>query len=322
VTGTAADDAAALVAEVRDHPARRLELALRFYDRQVGERSIRSYGRAVAAFMRWQIARGVLAAPTDDQPGSPWWRAVNEGLLRDTWEAASLVAGRPGPVSRPSVVQWVRFLRQPSSPEWYRAHNASIVAGYLDHRDLAQQEHPLERFFMDVALVRVLFAHALLAAPRLAVRHGRAIAPVLADPRWRGADLFLSLRNVLPDRYPLTELTVDQLIAEENYISRIIDYGLILPSTVDVYAYAAAVLDEPRVLDLVHDNVPAYAWPYEDRSAWRTARSPLARRLVTFLVGGGGKSAGHRVDARADGEKASWERPSDQARRRPLWPLS
>ena len=89
---------------------------------------------------------GVLAAPSADPPGSPWWRAVNEGLLRDAWQAELLVSGRPGTVARPSVAYWIRFLRRPSAKVWYRAHNASIVAGYLDHRDLSRQEHLLERF--------------------------------------------------------------------------------------------------------------------------------------------------------------------------------
>ncbi len=55
---TAEDEAAAMVAAVRDDPARRLELAARFYDRRVGRLSIRSYRRAELAFMRWQMTRG------------------------------------------------------------------------------------------------------------------------------------------------------------------------------------------------------------------------------------------------------------------------
>src|ERR1700678_2037056 len=124
---TAEGHAAELVAAVRNDPASRLELAAGFYDRRAGAAGIR---------------------------GSPWWRSVNEGLLRDAWEARLLAAGDPGTASRPSVRRWVQFLRQPSPRAWYLAHNASIVAGYLAHRDLAEREQPLERFFMDVALIR------------------------------------------------------------------------------------------------------------------------------------------------------------------------
>ena len=65
--------------------------------------------------MRWQISRGVLAPPNADQPGSAWWRAVNEGLLRDAWQADLLLSGQPGMASRRSAACWIRFLRLPSA---------------------------------------------------------------------------------------------------------------------------------------------------------------------------------------------------------------
>ena len=79
-----------MVAAVRDDPARRLELASSFYHDRPGHASIRSYRRAEMAFMRWQVRRGLLAAPDAARPGSAWWRSVNEGLLRDAWEADRL----------------------------------------------------------------------------------------------------------------------------------------------------------------------------------------------------------------------------------------
>ena len=91
-TGLAAiDDAAQTVAEVRDDPAGRIRLAADAYAFGRGGRRYRPYRRAVVAFMRWQQARGVLNSPDDDIPGSPWWRAVNEDLLRDTVEAKLLI---------------------------------------------------------------------------------------------------------------------------------------------------------------------------------------------------------------------------------------
>ena len=138
VTTSAHEEARALVAGVRDDPAARLELASRFYDSPGQIENIRPYRRAEMAFMRWQIGRGVLAPPRAVPPGSPWWRAVNEGLLCDAWEARLLARGRPGAISRHSVDLWAQFLRNPSPAAWYRAHNASIVAGYLAHRDLSE----------------------------------------------------------------------------------------------------------------------------------------------------------------------------------------
>jgi hypothetical protein len=284
MTATAEDQAAAMVAAVRDDPARRLELAARFYDRRVGRVSIRSYRRAELAFMRWQVRRGVLAAPGAARPGSPWWRAVNEGLLRDAWQAGLLDSGQPGTASRPSVACWVRFLRRPSAEAWYRAHNASIVAGYLAHRDLSRQEHPIERFFMDVALIRVLYAHSLLTAPRLALGRLAPASRLLADPRRRGTEAFLSLHNILPDRYPLDGFTVQQILAAENSLGRLIDYGVIMPRAAALYAHAAAELNEPRLLEMLRDGWPVYAWPYDQRHAWTTTRAPRAIRTLTKLT--------------------------------------
>ncbi len=93
--GDAAEEALAMVAAVRHDPAQRLRLAGRFYDDRPGRASIRAYRRAELAFMRWQVSRGVLAPPDAARPGSEWWRSVNEGLLRDAWEADRVLsAGR------------------------------------------------------------------------------------------------------------------------------------------------------------------------------------------------------------------------------------
>ena len=54
------------------------------------------------------------------------------------------------------------FVDAPTARNWYRAHNASIIAAYLDQRELAEAESRPERFFMNVVLVRVLYAHALV----------------------------------------------------------------------------------------------------------------------------------------------------------------
>ena len=48
------------------------------------------------------------------------------------------------------------FADYPTARAWYRAHNASVVAAYLEHRDLAGAENAAERFFMNVVLCRVI----------------------------------------------------------------------------------------------------------------------------------------------------------------------
>lgn len=61
----------------------------------------------------------------------------------------------------------------------------------------------MERFFLNVVLVRVLFAHALVAAPRLALGWLAPLGRQAGDPRIGMTGIFLSLSRVLPDRYPL-----------------------------------------------------------------------------------------------------------------------
>ena len=284
ITGSAlapADEAARMVAAVRDDPAGRIRLAADTYAVGRGSRRYRPYRRAVVAFMRWQRARGVLNPLDDERPGSPWWRAVNEDLLRDTLEAKLLIQRGGGHPSRPSVERWVSFFTAPSAQSWYGAHNASVVAGYLAHAALAAREVPAERFFMNVVLVRVLYAHALVLDGDLALGRLSFLARLIGHPRSRGPQALLSMKDVLPDRYPIDGAGLEEIIGRENKLGRMMDYGVIATRVDTLYASSARTLDEPRLLDLIVDGTPAYAWPADQRHVWR----PHSRRSFTSLVG-------------------------------------
>jgi hypothetical protein len=278
---SAATQATDAVAAVRDAPARRLQLAARFYDQRPG---IAPYRRAELAFMRWQLKRGVLAGPRASRPGSPWWRAVNERLLRDTSEAGALADGRRGDASSNSVENWLQFLDAPSASTWYRAHNASIVAGYLANRDLAVRELRAERFFMEVALLRVLYAHSLVAAPRLALGRFAPLGRVLGDPRVGMTGAFLSLSRVLPDHYPLDGVALERVIEDENRLGRMLDYAVITTRLEALYAFAAAEIEEPRLLELIADGAPVYTWPYREAHVWTATSQPLMAGALTRLT--------------------------------------
>jgi hypothetical protein len=47
-----------------------------------------------------------------------------------------------------------------------------------------------------------------------------------------------------------------------------------------MYEWSAAELDEPRLLDLVRDGNPIYAWPFEKRHVWRSRRIPRIARAL------------------------------------------
>ncbi len=272
--------AEAQVAAARDDPAARLALMARVFRGPSG-RAPRHlpFRRAALSFIRWQTRRGVLDPLDASPPGSVWWRAVNERLLRDGCETVALLGGLSGEPSSRAVGLWLEFGARPTGRNWYRAHNASIVGAYLEHRDLADAESPPERFFMNVALVRVLFAHALNAAPRLALGRCAPVGRVVGDPRLGMAGAFLSLRRVLPDRYPLAG-DVERYIADEQRLGRMLDYAVIVPRLQLLYDWSAEELDEPAVLELVRDGNPVYAWPFEDRHVWRSGNAPFLGRLL------------------------------------------
>jgi hypothetical protein len=272
--------AEARVAAVRDDPAGRLALMARVFRGPTG-RAPRHlpFRRAALSFMRWQARRGVLNPLDVSPPGSVWWRTLNERLLRDGCETVALLGGSAGEPSSQAVRLWLEFAERPTGRNWYRAHNASIVAGYLEHRDLAEEEGAPERFFMNVALVRVLYAHSLAAAPRLALGRFAPLGRLLGDPRLGMAGAFLSLGRVLPNRYPL-ELDVESYIADEQRLGRMLDYAVIVPRLGRLYEWSAEELAEPRVLELVREGNPVYAWPFEERHVWHATEIPFVARVL------------------------------------------
>jgi hypothetical protein len=275
------------VAAVRDDPAARLALMTQLFRGPTG-RAPRHlpFRRAALSFMRWQAQRGVLNALDAPAPGSVWWRAMNERLLRDGCEAVALLGGSAGGPSSHAVRLWLQFSARPTGRNWYGAHNASIVGGYLEHRVLAEAENAPERFFMNVALARVLYAHVLVGAPRLALGRLAPLGRALGDPRLGIAGVFLSLRRVLPNRYPLT-LDVQHYITDEQRLGRLLDYAVIVPRLQRLYEWSARDLDEPRLLELVRDGSPVYAWPFEQRDVWRAAEMPLAARVLERVTRAG-----------------------------------
>jgi hypothetical protein len=279
-----ADEAERMVAEVRDDPAGRIRLAADAYAFGRGGRRYRPYRRAVAAFMRWQQARGVLNSLDDDMPGSPWWRAANEDLLRDTVEAKLIVQRCKGQPSRPSVARWVNFFNAPSAQSWYGAHNASVVSGYLAHEAHSALEAPAERFFMNVVLVRVLYAHALVLDGDLALGRLSFLARLIGHPRSRGPQALLSMKGVLPERYPIHGLEVEELINVENRLGRMVDYGVIGTRVDALYTSSARALGEPRLLELVVDGAPAYAWPADQWHVWKPQSHGRFTSLIEFLT--------------------------------------
>ncbi len=77
---------------------------------------------------------------------------------------------------------------------------------------------------------------------------------VLGDPRLGMAGVFLSLRRVLPDRYPLP-LDVEGSVADEQRLGRMLDYAVIAPRLQSLYEWSAEERGERCLLELVRDRV-------------------------------------------------------------------
>ena len=155
--------------------------------------------------------------------------------------------------------------------------------GYLDNRELAEEEGEAERFFLNVVLVRVLYAHALNTVPRLALSRMAILARVVGDPRLGMAGAFLSLGRVLPDRYPLED-DVAFYLGDERGLGRLLDYAVIVPRLQRLYEWSALELGQPGLIELVEDGSPIYAWPLADRNVWRSTRDSIPEKLLTRLT--------------------------------------
>ena len=106
------------VRHVRDDPEGRLTLMARCYSGPFGDAPQHlPYRRAALSFMRWQLQREVLQPLSAARPGSPWWRAVNERILRDGCEAVALSGNLPGPASSPTVDHWMAFVDDPTGAQ-------------------------------------------------------------------------------------------------------------------------------------------------------------------------------------------------------------
>jgi hypothetical protein len=255
----------------------------------------RPFRRAALSFLGWELRRGVLAPPSAPAPGSPWWRALNERLLRDGCEAVSRDGGLGGEPSSETIEPWLRFVRAPSAGGWYRAHNGSIVAAYTEHRALADRENRAERFFMNVVLLRVLYAHAMVAAPRLALGRLQMISRMLGDPRLGMAGIFLSLRRTVPNMYPLPD-PLEEYLRLEHGIGRLLDYAVIVPRLQRLYEWSAQTLGAPELSELIDDGAPVYAWPVSERALFERPLSPGRPRALpgAYLRAASRSSSGRR----------------------------
>jgi uncharacterized protein with NAD-binding domain and iron-sulfur cluster len=282
-------EAAETVARVRNDPQGRLALRQRFYERfDGGPDGGPGFGRSELDFIRWEIARGVLA--TVEKGGSPWWRAVNERLLYHAELAALIHEQLPDAAPGIAAVRfWLDFIRQPSATGWYRAHNSSIVDGYLDAIDLAHAEPWSERIWINVVLYRLLYAQGLVEGVSL----GR-LGELLSDPVGPSVDILVHIPAFYPDHYALSKSEIRTLLQRSHQLGPEVagsfDDLFVIPELISLYADAAGWLGQPGLELLLSDGKPSYPGGDDRVPSAGPDREPAPRpgpkRRIAILGGG------------------------------------
>jgi hypothetical protein len=247
----------ALVDTVRDDPQGRIRLRETFY-KTYGEVAgwPEGYGISELDFLRWEVQRGVL----DPVTGSPWWRNVNLDFIYSSQLAGRLqeLAMDPSGLAVP-VQAWLEYFRKPSATTWYRAHNCSIVQGYLDYPNAAAKETAAEQTFLNIVLYRLLFAEYMEEGGGHLLG---AIGRLLANPLSPSIDILVHVPDFYPDHYPLTPSEIRDVmhrsLSSEGLLEAFFDEVIILPQLTHLYQKAAGWLQQPALTTFVRDGQPIY----------------------------------------------------------------
>ncbi len=264
-------------------------MRVRFYSRWGGDgQGGPGLGRSELDFLRWEIERGVLRTP--EEGGSPWWRAVNERLLYDAELAVLLEEHLPAlDVGITSVRLWRHYMRSPSPATWYRAHNGSIVGGYLDEVELAHAEPWSERVFLNVVLYRLLYAHGVVEGLELG-----SLGRILADPRLPSVDWLLDLPAFYPRNYVLSKEDAANMLGRghsiEDGAAALVDDLLVLPQLPELYRRVAAWVGQPGLERLLEFGKPCYPGNLMPSPRVQSLKEPVlsnSTKKKIAIMGGG-----------------------------------
>ncbi|MCI5163852.1 MAG: hypothetical protein D3917_17930 [Candidatus Electrothrix sp. AX5] len=252
-----------IIQSVANSPDGRFQLRKIFY-RKFGHRTIvpYGYGKSELDFMEWEIKRGVLNPLNDpDQPGSPWWRRVNEQLMYYSELAGLAIAQEKQFTDWEQPVQtWLHYMQNPGGKNWYRAHNTSISTSYLTCKKEALQEPLEEQVFFNIVLFRLYFAQAMVEGATFF----KDLGEFFADPQLPAVDFITSLVDFYPDTYPLSTRQLHVVLGHswtdiEHWSIGILDNYIILPELKQLYKAVANTWNNiPDVMTMIHKRKPAY----------------------------------------------------------------
>ncbi len=281
------------VLAVENDPWARYRLREEFYRKYAFARVGKfGFGDSELAFMRWEIERGVLDSLRGEKPGSLWWRNVNLCFLYVA-ELASLIHER-GSDEKPSneVAQWLEYFRKPSAGAWYRAHNATIIRGYVLYRELARLESKVECVFLNEVLYRVLYAEAMAQG----VSYGfGCLGKFFANPALPAVDVITHMHDFYPSHYPMTEEeeqdVLHRSVSLEELMVDVLDKELIGHHMEQLYSFASHEDGEPELLEFLRGGKPIYPDLRTQSTASRKEESmiriPEGKPVKIAVLGGG-----------------------------------
>ncbi|THH40694.1 hypothetical protein [Neolewinella litorea] len=248
------------VQSLQDSPSERYASRQQFYAKY-GHRNggLSSLGNSELAFMRWQ-ERAVLRPLNSKPPGSAWWSAVNLHYIYSCELAVRAADRMVDPTLLPTPAQlWHEYLNRPDDTTWYRAHNCSIIDGYLTYTALAKKERPPERIFLNVVLYRLLFAQAMVEEAPFAFGD---LGRIFASPGGAAVDLLTQFEAFYPRTYPLSDRDIRHVLGHchcgESLGVQLFDNVLIMPELDRLYRLAADWNRQPRLVELIRNGQPVY----------------------------------------------------------------
>lgn len=248
------------VETLRDSPAARLTSREDFYKKygQESELEKYGYGDSEIAFLGWE-ERSVLEPPNAKPPGSAWWSEVNLWFIYLSELGSKAHETNFPTIQLPSAAQfWVTFIKEPNSVNWYRAHNSSIIDGYLKYPHLAEKESVPEQIFINMVLYRLLFAQSMVDGQFVFPR----LSKILGDPRGMAVQFITHLDAYYPNHYPMSKEEIADVLGKTHSLDELgvkfLDDVLIEPELTQLYQVASTLNKQPGLNALIVNNKPAY----------------------------------------------------------------
>ncbi len=250
----------AFVATIKNDPDARLKSREDFYKKYgASDRGEFGYGNSEIAFMKWENDR-VFRSSDASHKGSEWWSAVNLWFIYlSELGVKAKEAGIPKNTLPAPAQFWIDYIENPSDISWYRAHNSSIIDGYLKYPSLAKKENNSEQVLLNIVLYRLLFAQAMVEGKDFAF--GR-LGKIFANPRGVAVNLITQFEYFYPANYPMSPEDKRHLLGQSHDLGvfgmKILDDVLIEPEFTQLYQDGSNWNKQPKLLNLLVANKPAY----------------------------------------------------------------